>query len=268
MGIQSGFTVAHGVVIENATGGTGRDTITGNAAANTLLGGMGADTLTGGAGDDRLDTGDGATIGPYDGQVFRMYHAAFDRRADEEGCDNWVAALLNGTQLVAVANAFMGSAEFQQTYGSLSADDFVERLYLNVLDRASDSPGKAHWVAQIDGGAETRAQVLAGFSESSEHQIKTLDPLLGYMISVAKDEHVGQVFRLYDTALDRAPDQAGFLGWLKALDDGQALAGIAGGFLGSAEFTGKYGDLSNGDYVERRSNNVLNRRSDTDGKAN
>ena len=50
--IVGGFTIANGVVIENATGGSGNDTLTGNTANNTLDGGAGNDTMIGGAGDD------------------------------------------------------------------------------------------------------------------------------------------------------------------------------------------------------------------------
>ncbi|MBF0392441.1 MAG: M10 family metallopeptidase C-terminal domain-containing protein [Alphaproteobacteria bacterium] len=46
------IAIAHGVIIENATGGTGADSITGNAVGNVLKGGAGVDTLAGGAGDD------------------------------------------------------------------------------------------------------------------------------------------------------------------------------------------------------------------------
>ena len=46
--------IAYGVVIENATGGSGADTITGNAADNVLIGGSGSDKLFGGAGNDRI----------------------------------------------------------------------------------------------------------------------------------------------------------------------------------------------------------------------
>jgi serralysin len=52
--IIGGYTIANGVVIENATGGNGADTIAGNGAANRLTGLSGSDTLQGGAGDDRL----------------------------------------------------------------------------------------------------------------------------------------------------------------------------------------------------------------------
>ncbi|MHA6325996.1 M10 family metallopeptidase [Roseivivax sp. CAU 1753] len=44
-GIYGGYTIANGVVIENATGGSGNDALIGNAADNTLTGGAGADTF-------------------------------------------------------------------------------------------------------------------------------------------------------------------------------------------------------------------------------
>jgi len=50
--IVGGYTIANGVVIENATGGSGNDTITGNSANNILDGGEGDDTMAGGDGDD------------------------------------------------------------------------------------------------------------------------------------------------------------------------------------------------------------------------
>ena len=50
--IVGGFTIANGVVIENATGGSGNDILTGNSADNILNGGAGNDTLVGGNGND------------------------------------------------------------------------------------------------------------------------------------------------------------------------------------------------------------------------
>ena len=58
-GIAGGFTIAAGVVIERATGGSGSDVLTGNAAANLLTGNAGNDTLDGGAGNDTLTGGSG-----------------------------------------------------------------------------------------------------------------------------------------------------------------------------------------------------------------
>jgi serralysin len=47
-GVVGGYTIANGVVIENAVGGSGHDSITGNNYNNTLQGGLGNDTLDGG----------------------------------------------------------------------------------------------------------------------------------------------------------------------------------------------------------------------------
>lgn len=49
-----GFSIAHGVQIENAKGGSGDDFLVGNELANQLYGGKGGDALVGAAGDDSL----------------------------------------------------------------------------------------------------------------------------------------------------------------------------------------------------------------------
>ena len=61
-GIFGGFTIANGVVIENAAGGSGDDTITGNERRNLLDGNGGDDALIGGLGRDRLIGGSGADM--------------------------------------------------------------------------------------------------------------------------------------------------------------------------------------------------------------
>lgn len=63
-GIFGGFTVAHGVMIENASGGLGHDTLTGNGSANVLAGGAGNDLLRGGGGDT-FDGGSGTDTASY-----------------------------------------------------------------------------------------------------------------------------------------------------------------------------------------------------------
>ncbi|MBU2089403.1 MAG: M10 family metallopeptidase C-terminal domain-containing protein [Alphaproteobacteria bacterium] len=51
--------IADGVVIENATGGSGNDTITGNSSNNILTGGGGSDSILGGDGGDYIDVSAG-----------------------------------------------------------------------------------------------------------------------------------------------------------------------------------------------------------------
>lgn len=66
-GIWGGFTIANGVVIENATGGSGIDTLLGNSTANALTGNGGADILMGRGGDDLLIGGEGADTAWFNG---------------------------------------------------------------------------------------------------------------------------------------------------------------------------------------------------------
>lgn len=58
-GVWGGYTIAHGVVIENASGGGGGDTLLGNSAANVLTGNGGDDVLIGRGGNDLLRGGAG-----------------------------------------------------------------------------------------------------------------------------------------------------------------------------------------------------------------
>jgi Ca2+-binding RTX toxin-like protein len=58
-GIRGGFTIANKAEIENATGGSGNDTLTGNEFVNVLTGNAGNDSLDGQLGADDLRGGDG-----------------------------------------------------------------------------------------------------------------------------------------------------------------------------------------------------------------
>ncbi len=59
-GVAGGYTIANGVVIENASGGRYNDKLYGNAAANMLRGNGGKDRLSGYSGDDILVGGAGS----------------------------------------------------------------------------------------------------------------------------------------------------------------------------------------------------------------
>ena len=73
---SSGFTIANGVVIENATGGNATDYLRGNAADNVLSGGAGADDLDGRVGADTLIGGTGDDVYTIDNPLDRIEELA------------------------------------------------------------------------------------------------------------------------------------------------------------------------------------------------
>jgi hypothetical protein len=102
-------------------------------------------------------------------EVARLYDTTLGRLPDQGGLAGWTHALENGSAtLLQVTQGFVGSAEFQATYGSLNNADFVTRLYENSLHRGPDQAGLQSWVNALNGGV-SRAQVVLGFSDSAEH---------------------------------------------------------------------------------------------------
>ena len=80
--------------------------------------------------------------------------------------NEWTAALNSKQKDGAhVAYGFFFSPEFKNQ--NLSNENYVEILYQVLLGRASDSAGKADWVAQLKAGKD-RLDVFRGFVHSKE----------------------------------------------------------------------------------------------------
>jgi Domain of unknown function (DUF4214)/RTX calcium-binding nonapeptide repeat (4 copies) len=105
------------------------------------------------------------------------------RAPDAAGYEGWVSGLDNGLGIEQVASGFIGSPEFQSTYGALDNIQFVTLLYNNVLGRAPDAGGLAGWVGQLDSGIN-RTSVVVGFSDSVEYINTTAAALNSYMQTV------------------------------------------------------------------------------------
>ena len=109
------------------------------------------------------------------GQVYRIYQAAFNRTPDKAGLGYWLYGMDHGLSLLDVSRGFINSPEFALLYGANpTSAEIVTRLYQNVLHRAPEKGGFDYWINQLDGGYQTRTQVLTGFSESPENQAQII----------------------------------------------------------------------------------------------
>jgi serralysin len=136
--------IAYGVIIENATGGGGRDRIIGNSHANVLNGGAGIDTMKGGAGNDTYvvnATGDVVTASV--GQGTDLVRAAVNDKltantenlkltggAATDGNGNSLANALTGN---AAANTLDGGGGRDTMAGGTGNDSLIGRGGNDVL---------------------------------------------------------------------------------------------------------------------------------------
>ena len=109
---------------------------------------------------------------PNNAEVFRLYEAALGRAPDAGGQAFWSSSLSHGGTPPQVAQSLVGSAEFRQTFGNLSASDFVSTLYQNVLHRAADTAGLQFWTNSLQSGT-SEGSVVVGFADSLENRAQT-----------------------------------------------------------------------------------------------
>jgi hypothetical protein len=76
----------------------------------------------------------------------------------------------------------------------------------------------------------------------------------------------GQVYRLYQAAFNRKPDQSGLGFWITAAQDGYSLDTISAGFIASGEFQTLYGkEVANTQFITLLYNNILHRAPEQGG---
>jgi hypothetical protein len=99
--------------------------------------------------------------------ITRMYRTTLDRAPDTTGLNFWFNRLVSGADTGAsIARNFVFSPEMINA--GLTNEEFVERMYLAMMGRASDTVGRQHWVSRLDSGLP-REDVFAFFVSSSEY---------------------------------------------------------------------------------------------------
>ena len=106
------------------------------------------------------------------GKIFRLYSASFARFPDISGYEYWVDKNISGENTyLQTCVSFLNSDEFNSTYGSNpSNEEYVKRLYSNILTREPDIQGQSYWINQLNSQIENKVQVLIGFAESAENK--------------------------------------------------------------------------------------------------
>ena len=238
------------------------DTVTGFGGSDVLFGVSGNDTLFG-------DNSISLSLDSVEGEVYRAFQAVFDRAPDLGGFNAFVTEVRAGrlTQETVIAE-FVESAEFQQTFGTLDNQGFVEQLFRNVLDREGDAGGVTNFTNALNAETLTRAEVVLEFANSPEFvQLMTI-PSASFATNVIIHPAEGQVFRIFQAVFDRAPDVSGFTNFVNSIQAGVLTAEqITAEFVASPEFQATFGDLDDTEFVELLFTNVLPGNMDQQGRA-
>jgi hypothetical protein len=107
----------------------------------------------------------------------RLYSAYFVRIPDRSGLVHWLNKRRGGMKLAAISDQFAHSSEFKNRYGSLTNEQFVKQIYLNVQGREGEATGIAYWTNQLNTHKKGRGQVMLGFSESHEYVTKQVNKI-------------------------------------------------------------------------------------------
>ena len=158
--------------------------------------------------------------------VARLYFAYFLRIPDYGGLQYWINEYKSGKPLQWISDFFAASQEFQQRYGSLNNQQFVELIYQNIMGRSPDAGGLAFWTDELNSGRRTRGQVMLEFSESPEYQQTSSNEVY--------------VTMMYIGMLRRSPEEGGFNFWVNYLDSGNSGLALINGFLSSAEYANRF----------------------------
>ncbi|MGF1445026.1 MAG: Ig-like domain-containing protein [Pikeienuella sp.] len=116
---------------------------------------------------------DGITLGEAQ-TIAYLYEAGLDRDGDidEPGLNFWIDRLAEGVPLEAIANAFLESEEFEESFGDieeLETLEYVDLLFANVLERPGDDLGRGFWLGRLADPDFTEANALIEFAISPEN---------------------------------------------------------------------------------------------------
>lgn len=137
---------------------------------------------------DRLHFDDFSIAFDYEGSAGEIYraYAALARTPDLQGMGYWLYEMDAGLSETAMVSSIVHSEEFATLYAGTDDSAFVQKLYLNVLNREADELGQSYWISQLNNGA-SRESVVYDVTHSAES-----------VILYANAGHIGMSFQEWE----------------------------------------------------------------------
>ena len=141
-------------------------------------------------------------------------------------------------------------------------EDFLDRLYITVLNREPDIDGLNYWLDKWNRGEANAKSIAKSFMHSQEFLSKDLDD-------------IDFLYTCYEAFMGREPDDDGLNYWLDRLYSGTSRDEVIDSFIDSAEFQNIIGSADSNslddpvrDFVVRLYRTILGREPDSAGLNN
>ncbi|HEV3005905.1 MAG TPA: DUF4214 domain-containing protein, partial [Pirellulales bacterium] len=175
--------------------------------------------------------------------IDKLYNQVLGRSADPQGLQFWTSQIMSGASYGVVAQGIFESDERLNAIiagGQLGSITYPG-YYPQYLLRPADPAGLAFWkgIWKQDGGPDNVIAGMIGspeFYASAGQQHPNLPP------------NGAWVTALYERLLNREPEQAGYLHWTNALDNGTLTRQQV--VLGFVDSTENFQNLTNGFFQE------------------
>lgn len=243
------LAIAYGAVIENATGGSGDDTLIGNSSANRLQGNGGHNLLDGGSGTDTA-----VYTGSFSSYTVAASGSGYTvaSRSDPGQSDTLsnIERLTFADGTMALNLAGVDDDPVQARYVALA-----QKFYVAFFGRPADSGGLTNMVAQLKAAnAPTATQDLVTYYYNNAAVKALVDSFgnSGESTTLYHGTNREFVTSIYVHLLGRAPDAGGLAYWVGDLDAGLARGVAALHIMGGAESNTSPQGLLDGMVVNNR----------------
>ena len=283
---------------DKLSSGPGSDIIYGNGGNDILDGGSGSDIINGGDGSDVIrggTEGDSITPGKGNGEInggsgvdevwfssnssdYQFSGSSSDLTVKDIGSgSNEGISTFENVETLGFKDTKLTTAE-----ALITTKDVFESNIINQITRTKSSAnqvylgtssnykfynlGEDRYALKTDSGYDEITGVTTlQFSDKSLNLENDIAGTFDQVTGLNTDS--GEMFRLYNAAFARFPDADGLKYWIDQFSSGKNTRRVvAQSFLGSAEFTEKYGsNVSDETYVNNLYKNVLGRDADTEG---
>ncbi|MQA23464.1 M10 family metallopeptidase C-terminal domain-containing protein [Rugamonas rivuli] len=235
IGIYDGtnnLAIAYGAVIENATGGSGDDTLIGNSSANRLQGNGGHNIIDGGTGiDTAVYTGNFSSYTVTAGGSGYTVASRTDASQSDSLSNIERLAFADGTMSLNLAS--VDNDPVQAQYVALA-----QKFYVAYFGRPADAAGLGAMASQLKAAQAPTSTLAFVNAYYTNPTIKTLVDSFGNSIESAALYHGTNrdfVAAIYAHLLGRTPDLDGWAYWSTALDNGLSHGVAALNIMAGAE---------------------------------